>query len=380
MDFSFSEEQEMIIGGARRFAEEELAPVAEELDQKGESNVKALRDLGKLGYMGMTIPVEYGGSDVGAVAYAGSVLELSKEDAGTSVAVSVHNSLANESVLKFGTESQKKKYLHKLAKGEWIGCFSLSEADAGSDPGSLRLSAEPDGDGFVLNGTKNFTTSGDFAEVIIVFAQTDKKKASRGISAFILKNDTSGFTIGKHENKMGIRSASCTELVFNDCHLPAEALLGEENKGLKIALTVLDGGRMGIAAQAIGIAEAAFEEALRYSKDRIQFKKPISGFQAIRFMLADMATEIEVAKTMLYRVAWMKESDQKKLTKEAAMLKLYASEMAHRVCHQALQIHGGYGYMKDYKVERLYRDQRITEIYEGTSQIQKYVISREIID
>ncbi len=380
MDFSFSEEQEMIIGGARRFAEKELAPVVEELDQKGESNVKALRDLGNLGYMGMTIPVEYGGSDVGAVAYAGSILELSKGDAGTSVAVSVHNSLANESVLKFGTESQKKKYLHKLANGEWIGCFSLSEADAGSDPGSLRLSAEPDGDGFVLNGTKNFTTSGDFAEVIIVFAQTDKKKASRGISAFILKNDTSGFSIGKHENKMGIRSASCTELVFNDCHLPAEALLGEENKGLKIALTVLDGGRMGIAAQAIGIAEAAYEEALRYSKDRIQFKKPISGFQVIRFMLADMATEIEVAKTMLYRVAWMKESGQKKLTKEAAMLKLYASEMAHRVCHQALQIHGGYGYMKDYKVERLYRDQRITEIYEGTSQIQKYVISREIID
>jgi len=216
--------------------------------------------------------------------------------------------------------------------------------------------------------------------VIIVFAQTDKKKASRGISAFILKNDTSGFSIGKHENKMGIRSASCTELVFNDCHLSAEALLGQENKGLKIALTVLDGGRMGIAAQAIGIAEAAYEEALRYSQNRIQFKKPISGFQVIRFMLADMATEIEVARTMLYRVAWMKESGQKKLTKEAAMLKLYASEMAHRVCHQALQIHGGYGYMKDYKVERLYRDQRITEIYEGTSQIQKYVISREIID
>jgi alkylation response protein AidB-like acyl-CoA dehydrogenase len=380
MDFSFSEEQEMIIDGARRFAEEELAPVVEELDQKGESNVKALRDLGKLGYMGMTIPVEYGGSDVGAVAYAGSMLELSKGDAGTSVAVSVHNSLANESILKFGTESQKKKYLPKLAKGEWIGCFSLSEADAGSDPGSLRLSAEPDNDGFVLNGTKNFTTSGGFAEVIIVFAQTDKKKASRGISTFILKNDTPGFAIGKHENKMGIRSASCTELVFNDCHLPAEALLGQENKGLKIALTVLDGGRMGIAAQAIGIAEAAYEEALRYSKDRIQFKKPISQFQAIRFMLADMATEIEVARTMLYRVAWMKESGQKKLTKEAAMLKLYASEMAHRVCHQALQIHGGYGYMKDYKVERLYRDQRITEIYEGTSQIQKFVISREIID
>jgi butyryl-CoA dehydrogenase len=380
MDFSFSEEQEMIISGARRFAEEELAPKAEELDEKGESNVKALRELGELGYMGMTLPAQYGGSDVGTVAYAGCILELSKGDAGTSVAVSVHNSLANEAILKFGSESQKKDYLPKLATGEWIGCFSLSEADAGSDPGSLRLSAEMSGDGFILNGTKNFTTSGGFADVIVVFAQTDKNKGSRGISAFILRNDTPGFSIGKHENKMGIRTASCTELVFNDCHLPEDALLGRINGGLKIALTVLDGGRIGIAAQAIGIAEAAYEEALAYSKDRIQFKQPISKFQAIRFMLADMATEIEVARTMLYRVAWMKESGQKKLTKEAAMLKLYASEMAHRVCHQALQIHGGYGYMKDYKVERLYRDQRITEIYEGTSQIQKFVISREIID
>lgn len=380
MDFSFSEEQEMIISGARRFAEEQLAPKAEELDQKGESNVKALRELGNLGYMGMMLPAKYRGSDVGMVAYAGSMLELSKGDAGTSVAISVHNSLANDAIFNFGTEIQKKEYLPRMATGEWIGCFSLSEADAGSDPGSLRLSAEPSGNGYILNGTKNFTTSGGFAEVIVVFAQTDKEKGSRGISAFVLRHDTPGFSIGKHEKKMGIRSASCTELVFSDCHLPAEALLGKTNKGLKIALTVLDGGRIGIAAQAIGIAQAAYEEALKYSKDRVQFKQPISKFQAIRFMLADMATEIEVAKTMLFRVAWMKESGQKKLTKEAAMLKLFASEMAHRVCHQALQIHGGYGYMKDYKVERLYRDQRITEIYEGTSQIQKFIISREIID
>lgn len=379
MDFSLTEEQEMIISGARRFAQEELAPVVEELDQKGESNVKALRALGELGYMGMTVPVEYGGSEVGTIAYAGSLLELSKGDAGTSVAVSVHNSLANEALLKFGSDKQKNRYLPRLASGEWIGCFSLSEADAGSDPGSLRLSAEPEGDGYVLNGTKNFTTSGAFAEVIVVFAQTDKKKGSRGISAFIMNNDIPGFSVGKHENKMGIRSASCTELVFNDCHLPAESLLGEKNHGLKVALTVLDGGRIGIAAQAIGIAEAAYDEALRYAQERYQFKQPLSEFQVIRFMLADMATEIEVARSMLFRVAWMKESGKKNITKEAAMLKLYASEMAHRVCHQALQIHGGYGYMKDYKVERLYRDQRITEIYEGTSQIQKYVIAREII-
>jgi alkylation response protein AidB-like acyl-CoA dehydrogenase len=379
MDFSLSEEQLMIIEGAKRFAQERLAPQAEELDRKGESNVDALRELGKLGYMGMIVPAKYGGSQVGAVAYAGSMVEFSKADAGTSVALSVHNLLVNDALLKFGTERQKNQYLHRLARGEWIGCFSLSEAGAGSDAGSLRLSAVPAGDAYVLNGTKNFTSSGGFAEVIVVFAQTDNKRGSKGISAFVLNNNTPGFEVGKHENKMGIRSASCTELVFDNCRLPADSLLGEKDMGLRIALTVLDGGRIGIAAQAIGIAEAAFEEALQYSQERIQFKKPISDFEAIRFMLADMATEIELAKTMLFRVAWMKESGQKRFTKEAAMLKLFASEMSHRVCHKALQIHGGYGYMKDYKIERLYRDQRVTEIYEGTSEIQRLVIAREII-
>jgi butyryl-CoA dehydrogenase len=379
MDFSLSEEQLMIIEGAKRFAQERLAPQAEELDRKGESNVDALRELGKLGYMGMIVPAEYGGSQVGAVAYAGSMVEFSKADAGTSVALSVHNLLVNDALLKFGTERQKNQYLHRLARGEWIGCFSLSEAGAGSDAGSLRLSAVPAGDAYVLNGTKNFTSSGGFAEVIVVFAQTDNKRGSKGISAFVLNNNTPGFEVGKHENKMGIRSASCTELVFDNCRLPADSLLGEKDMGFRIALTVLDGGRIGIAAQAIGIAEAAFEEALQYSQERIQFKKPISDFEAIRFMLADMATEIELAKTMLFRVAWMKESGQKRFTKEAAMLKLFASEMSHRVCHKALQIHGGYGYMKDYKIERLYRDQRVTEIYEGTSEIQRLVIAREII-
>jgi len=380
MDFSFNEEQQMIIGEAKKFAQGTLAPVVEELDEKGESNVKALRELGQLGYLGMTVPAKFGGSDVGVVPYAGAMVEFSKADAGTSVAISVHNSLVNESILKFGNAEQKKKLLPKLATGEWIGCFSLSEAAAGSDPGSLRLSADRDGDYYILNGTKNFTTSGGFADIIIVFAQTDKEKGSRGISAFILPKDTPGFEVGKHENKMGIRSASCTELVFNDCRLPVSSRLGNENKGLKIALTVLDGGRVGIAAQAIGIADAAFEEAMHYSKERIQFKRSISKFQVIQFMLADMATEIELAKTMLYRVAWMKESGVKNFTREAAMLKLYASEMAHRVCHKALQIHGGYGYMKDYKVERLYRDQRITEIYEGTSEIQRLVIARSLLD
>ena len=380
MDFSFTEEQTMIIEGARRFAEEKLAPVVEDLDARGEPNLSALRELGQLGYLGMMVPSAYGGSDVGAVAYAGAMVELSKMDAGTSVAVSVHNSLVNQGLLTYGTEDQKRAFLPKLATGEWIGCFSLTEPGAGSDPGAMIMSARRDGDGWVLNGTKNFTTSGSFADFIVVFAQTDPEKGSKGVSAFVLTKDTPGYEVGKLENKMGIRSATCTELVFSDCRLPADSLLGVENEGLKVALSTLDHGRVGIASQAIGIAEAALDEAVGYAKQRTQFGQAISQFQGIQFMLADMATDVEMAKSMLYRVAWMKDAGMERVTKEAAMLKLFASEMSHRVCHKALQIHGGYGYMKEYKVERLYRDQRITEIYEGTSEIQRYVIARELLE
>lgn len=380
MDYSLNDEQKIVMTETKRFAAEKLAPVIEELDAKGEVNLQAIKELGELGYLGITVPEQYGGVDFGVIAYAGTILELSKVDAGTAVVLSVQNSLVNEGILKYGTERQKQEYLPKLASGEWIGCFSLSEANAGSDPGALRCTAEKKGAGYVLNGTKNFTSNGDIADVLIVFAQTDKSKGARGISAFILKKDTPGFSVGKHENKMGIRTASCTELVFNDCQIPADSLLGEENKGLKIALTLLDGGRIGIAAQAIGIAEAAYEEALKYAKERVQFKKPLAEFQIIQFMLAEMATELELAKNFLFKVAWLKESNAKNFVKEAAMLKLFASEMSHRVCHKAVQIHGGYGYMKDYKVERLYRDQRITEIYEGTSEIQKIVIARKILE
>ena len=379
MDFSFSEEQQMVIDEARRFAEEQLAPHAAEYDEKSEVNHKALKALGDLGYLGMTVPEEYGGSDLGMIAYAGAMIEFSKADAGTSVAVSVQNSLVNDAIMKFGTDKQKSEFLPKLATGEWIGCFSLTEANAGSDPGSLRAAAVRDGNDFILNGTKNFTTNGAFADVIIAFFQTDKTKGSKGISAFLLKKDLPGFSVGKHENKLGIRSSSTTEMVFKECRVPAEFLLGEENKGLNIALATLDGGRIGIAAQAVGIAEAALEEAVRYAKERSQFNQPLSEFQGIQFMIADMATDVEVAKTMLYRVAWMKDSKQKRFTKESAMVKLFAAEMSHRVCHKALQIHGGYGYMKEYKIERLYRDQRITEIYEGTSEIQRVVIARNVL-
>ena len=379
MDFSFNEDQKMVIDGARRFAREKLAPFAAELDEKAEVNIKALKELGRLGYLGMTLPEEFDGSNAGAIAYAASMIEFSKVDAGTAVAVSVQNSLVNDAILTFGTEEQKKKFLPKLASGEWIGCFTLTEANSGSDPGSLRTSAIRDGEHFVISGTKNFTTNGGIADVMVVFAQTCKEKGAKGISAFLLTKDIPGFKVGKHENKMGIRSSSTTEMVYDNCRVPASSLLGEENKGLKVALATLDGGRIGIAAQAVGIAEGALDEAVRYAKERVQFGRPISELEGIQFMLADMATEVEVARTMLFRVAWMKESHTQKFTKEAAMIKLYASEMAHRVCHKALQVHGGYGFMKEYKIERLYRDQRITEIYEGTSEIQKCVIARSIL-
>ena len=379
MDFTFSEEHRMIIDGAKKFAEKELAPVAAELDEKQEVNIKALKELGELGYLGMTVPEEYGGTGAGAVAYAGAMVEFSKVDAGTSVGVSVQNSLVNDAVMMFGTEDQKKAYLPKLASGEWLGCFSLTEAGAGSDPGHIRATAVRDGDDYVLNGTKNFTTNGGFADVIIAFFSTDREKGAKGISAFLVSKETPGFEVGKHENKLGIRSSSTTEMVFTDCRVPAKNLLGQENKGLNIALATLDCGRIGIAAQAVGIAEAALEEAVRYAKERVQFGKPLAEFEALQFTLADMAVDVEVAKTMLYRVAWMKDSGAKKFTKESAMIKLFASEMSHRVCHKALQIHGGYGFIKDYKVERLYRDQRITEIYEGTSEIQRLVIARSLL-
>jgi butyryl-CoA dehydrogenase len=378
MDFDLTEEQRMVIDEARKFADKALAPVVAELDEKQECNLAAIRELGELGFLGMTVPEEFGGTGLGAVAYAGVIIELSKVDAGTAVAVSVQNSLVNDAVMKFGTEAQKLEFLPKLTSGEWLGAFSLTEAGAGSDPGSLRANAVRDGDSFVLNGTKNFTTNGGFADVVIAFFQTDPGKGAKGISALLLRTDVPGFAVGKHENKLGIRTSSTTEMVFTDCRVPATCMLGIENKGLNVALATLDGGRVGIAAQAVGIAEAALDEAVKYAKERVQFGQRLADFQALQFTLADMAVDVEVAKTMLYRTAGMKDAGQK-YTRESAIAKLFASEMSHRVCHKSLQIHGGYGYMKDYKIERLYRDQRITEIYEGTSEIQRVVIARALL-
>ncbi len=378
MDFEFSEDQKMVIDGARDYATNSLLPVALEFDEKQEVNLAGIKQLGDLGYLGMTVPEEYGGTGLGSIPYVGAMIEFSKVDAGVSVAVSVQNSLVNDAIVLFGSEEQKKVYLPKLSSGEWIGCFSLTEAGAGSDPGALHATAVRDGEFFVLNGTKNFTTNGGIADAIIAFFCTDRTKGAKGISAFLLTKDAPGFSVGKHENKLGIRSSSTTEMVFTDCRVPASAILGQENKGLNIALATLDGGRIGIAAQAVGIAEGALDEAVKYAKERVQFGQKLADFEAIQFMIAEMATEVEAAKSMLYRVAWMKDKKMR-VTKEAAMIKLFAAEMSHRVCHKALQIHGGYGYMKEYRVERLYRDQRITEIYEGTSEIQKMVISRAVL-
>lgn len=378
MDFGLSEEQRLICDEARKFAEGRLAPVVQELDEKQEVNFAAIKELGALGFLGMTVPAVYGGTELGAVAYAGVMIELSKIDAGTAVAVSVQNSLVNDTIIHWGTDEQKSTYLPKLATGEMMGCFSITEGGAGSDPGSLKASAVRDGDSFVLNGTKNFTTNGGFADLAIAFFQTDHDKGAKGISAFLVPTSTPGFSVGKHENKLGIRTSSTTEMVFTDCRVPATALLGVENKGLNVALTTLDGGRIGIAAQAVGIAAGAMNEAIKYAKERSQFGQKLAEFQALQFMIADMATDVEVATTMLYRVASMKDKHVRH-SKESAMIKLFASEMAHRVCHKALQIHGGYGFMKEFPVERLYRDQRITEIYEGTSEIQRVVIARAML-
>ena len=378
MDFSFTEEQLLIWDEARKFADRRLAPTVSEFDEKQEVDLEALRELGQLGFLGMTVPEEYGGTALGAIAYVGVMIELSAVDPGTAVGVSVQNSLVNDTIVKWGTEEQKQEYLPKLATGELFGCFALTEAGAGSDPGSMKASAVRDGDEWVLNGTKNFTTNGGFADVIIGFFQTDPGKGSKGVSSILVPSSTPGFRVGRHENKLGIRNSSTTEMVFENCRVPASNLLGTENKGLNVALTTLDGGRIGIAAQAVGTAQGAFEEAIKYMKERTQFGKKLSELEVLQFMVADMGTELEIAKTMLYRVAWMKDQHIRH-TKESAMIKLYASEMAHRVCHKALQIHGGYGYMKEFKVERLYRDQRITEIYEGTSEIQRLVISRALL-
>ena len=376
--FQLTEEQKMIRDMTRDFAKGTVAPRAEEVDKKHEYPADTIRQMAELGLMGVEVPEEWGGAGMDALCYAIAVEEISAACASTGVIMSAHNSLCVAPIMKFGTDAQKKKYLVPLAKGEWIGCLGLTEPSAGSDAGAIKTRAVLDGDSWVLNGTKLFITNGREAKVSVVLARTEDQPGNKGMTAFIVPTDAPGFSIGKIEDKLGIHGSSTAELVMEDCRIPKDNLLGERSQGFKVAMCTLDGGRIGIASQAVGIAQGALDAAVAFAKDRVQFGKSISSFQAIQFMIADMATEIEAARLLIWRAAAMK-MQKVPYSKESAMCKLYAAEVADRVTRQAIQIHGGYGYTSDYPVERMYRDAKITSIYEGTSEVQRIVIPREVL-
>jgi butyryl-CoA dehydrogenase len=379
MRLELDEEHKMLRDNIRAFAESEIRPRAAEYDRTRQFPLPEVAKCAELGLMGVMVPEEHGGAGMDSLSYVLIIEEISRVDASLGVVLSVNNSLYCHPVVKFGTAEQKKKYLEPFAQGRKIGCYCLTEPDAGSDPGSLRTSARRDGDDWILNGSKVFVTNGCAADAAIVYAKTDPSApSSKGISAFIVEKSSPGYSTGKHETKLGITSSGSVEIVLQDCRVPAANLLGEVDQGFKIALHTLDGGRIGIAAQALGIAQGAFEEALRYSKERKQFGVPISQHQAIQFYLADMATEIDAARLLVYRAAQAKDT-QDRYTLEASMAKLYASEVANRVAYKAVQIFGGYGYINEYPVERYFRDARICELYEGTSEIQRMVISGQIL-
>jgi alkylation response protein AidB-like acyl-CoA dehydrogenase len=378
MLFQLSEEQLMIQQAARDFAQTELKPGVIERDEHQKFPVEQVKKLGELGFLGMMVSEKYNGSGLDALSYVLVMEELSKIDASASVVVSVNNSLVCYGLESYGSEFQKEKYLKPLAAGEKIGAFCLSEPEAGSDATSQQTTAEDMGDYYLLNGTKNWITNGGTASTYLVIAQTHKTLKHKGINAFIVEKGMEGFTIGPKENKMGIRGSDTHSLMFNDVKVPKENLIGEDGFGFKFAMKTLEGGRIGIAAQALGIAAGAYELALEYAKQRKSFGKPIAEHQAIAFKLADMATQIEAARMLVYKAAWLKDQGQS-YTLAGSMAKLYASKVAMDVTVEAVQIHGGYGFVKEYHVERLMRDAKITQIYEGTSEIQKMVISREII-
>jgi len=378
MNFDLTEDHIMMRKMVRDFAEKECGPGAEERDETEQFSEDIWKKAGELGLAGITFPEEYGGVGADYISYAITVEELSRVDASVGVTISAHASLCANPINLFGTEAQKKKYLTPLATGEKLGAFGLTEAMAGSDASGTRTTAVRVGDEYVINGSKIFITNAYYADVYIITAQMDKSKGNRGISAFILEKGTPGFSFGKKEKKMGIRSSSTYELVFEDVHIPAENLLGEEGKGFKIAMQTLDFGRIGIASQALGIAQGAYEQALKYTKTREQFGQPISAFQNTAFKLADMATQIEAARLLVYQSAYLA-SEHKPVGKASAMAKVFASETAMAVTTMAVQLHGGYGYTRDYPVERMMRDAKITEIYEGTNEIQRVVISTMIL-
>jgi alkylation response protein AidB-like acyl-CoA dehydrogenase len=370
-----TETQQEIRNMARDFARERLAPTAAERDREHKFPAAEIKEMGQLGLLGMTTPEEYGGSDIGAVAYACVLEEIAAGDGACSTILSVHNSVGCGPIVKFGTEDQKQRFLPKLASGEWVGGFALTEPQAGSDASALLTKAKRDGDAYVLSGTKQFITSGKNGNVIIVFAMTDPAAGKKGISAFIVPTDTPGYKVVRIEEKLGQHSSDTCQIAFDDMRLPANLRLGAEGEGYRIALSNLEGGRVGIASQSVGMARAAFEAARDYARERITFGKPIAEHQAIAFRLASMATEIEAARQLVHHAAQLREAGLPCLS-EASMAKLFASEMAERVCSAAIQIFGGAGYTRDYPVERIYRDARVCQIYEGSSDIQRMVIAR----
>jgi butyryl-CoA dehydrogenase len=378
MDFTLTKEQEMIKNMVSEFAEREVKPFASDIDEKAEFPWETINKMAKLNLLGLPLPKELGGAGVDTISYILAVEEISKRCASTGVIMSVHTSVGTYPIYLFGTPEQKQKFVVPLAKGERIGAFALTEPSAGSDAAGVQTTAVLKGDNYILNGSKIFITNGGVAGSVIVMAMTDKSQGHRGISAFVVEKETDGFTIGSKEKTMGMIGSDTSELVFENCAVPKENLLGKEGMGFKIAMTALDGGRIGIAAQALGIAEAALEESIKYSKEREQFGKPIARFQAIQWMIANMACEIEAARMLIYQAA-LKKDQGGNYTKEAAMAKLYAPEVAMRATTSAIQIHGGYGYIKDYPVERFFRDAKITEIYEGTSEIQRLVIAANLL-
>ena len=378
MNFKLTEEHEMIRQAARDFAQNELLPGVIDRDEKQEFPTEQIKKLGELGFMGMMVDPKYGGAGMDTISYVLAMEELSKVDASTSVVVSVNNSLVCWGIEKFGSEEQKQKYLRPLASGEKIGAFCLSEPVAGSDATSQQTTAIDMGDHYLLNGTKNWITNGNTASTYIVIAQTDVDKGHRGINALIVEKGMPGFEVGLKENKLGIRGSDTHSLMFTDVKIPKENRIGEDGFGFKFAMKTLSGGRIGIASQALGIASGSYELSLEYSKQRKAFGKPISEHQAIAFKLADMATEIDAARLLCLRSAWLKDQGLN-FDKESAMAKLFASETAMKAATEAVQIHGGYGFVKEYHVERFMRDAKITQIYEGTSEIQRVVISRSVI-
>ncbi|NQT57009.1 MAG: acyl-CoA dehydrogenase [Desulfobacteraceae bacterium] len=378
MAYQLNEEQQMIQAMVRDFAREVLLPTAAERDISKEFPSENLKKMGELGLLGMNVPPEYNGAGVDSVSYSLAVQEVAYACASTAVVMSVHNSVACGPIYLFGSDYLKENYLKPLAAGKKIGSFAVTEPSAGSDPASQKSKAVRDGDSYIINGTKLFITTGKNSDISVVTAYTDREKRHRGISAFIVEKGMPGFSVGKEEEKMGLRASDTVELIFEDCRVPKENLLGQEGDGFVIAMASLDGGRIGIASQSVGLAQACLEAAVNYAKERVQFNKTISQFQGIRWMIADMATQIEAARLMTFNSAAMRDRGEN-FTAAASMAKLFASEMANKVAYQAIQIHGGYGYIKEYSVERYYRDARVLTLYEGTSEVQRIVIANHVI-